>query len=202
MWGKVLIALVWVALHIWGTSKTLLGLTFDHNDTGFLPRTVMVSSSLLFLLSLYYPKTPMQNNLFFIDAYFIMYLSLFSMYMAQMPYLVVLGVFACLFAVSTSIKRSKETPVPEDKNYAPIVIGLAVFIIMAAFFSTGDTIDEYLNKTIKIEGINDSKLPKTNIEQKPSIFGIELFIPGVMGVFTYFLIKQAYREQRKQYVMI
>lgn len=200
MLGTVLISLVWVAMHIWGTSHTLIGLSFDDNDTAFLPRTVMVSSTLLFLMMLYYPDLPMQQKLFFINAYFIMYLCLFAMYMSQSPYLVVLGVFACFYAISQSIKLSKATPVPPQNNYAPVALGLTVFTLMCAFFSTGNTVDEYLNSTIKVDGIDDSALPESNIDRKPSIFGIEGFVPVVMGVFVYFLTKSAYSEQYKLHV--
>ena len=192
-------AIIWTVLHVYGTNKALLALSFDNTDTAFLPRTLMVSSVLIFTMSLMYPNLAFADSLFYINTYFLMYVSLFAMYMTQQPFLASLAVLMCFFGVAMSIKHSIGPPAPSSRTYTPFVMGGGAFVLLALFYFGGERLDSYLDEYIRIEGIDDSELPFTPLTEKPNIYGIEGFVPMVVGVFTFYITREAYHQKREIY---
>lgn len=192
-------AIIWTVLHVYGTNKALLALSFDNTDTAFLPRTLMVSSVLIFTMSLMYPNLAFADSLFYINTYFLMYVSLFAMYMTQHPFLASLAVLMCFFGIAMSIKHSVGPPVPSSRTYTPFVMGGTAFILLSLFYFGGERLDTYLDEYIRIEGIDDSKLPSNPLTEKPNIYGIEGFVPMVIGLFTFYITREAYQQKREIY---
>ena len=199
MWGTLLMAIIWTVLHVYGTSKALLALSFDNTNTAFLPRTLMVSSVLIFIMSVMYPNLAFADSLFYINTYFLMYVSLFAMYMTQEPFLASLAVLMCFFGVALSIKHSIGPPVPSNRTYTPFVLGATAFVLLTLFYFGGERLDTYLDETLRIQGIDESSLPSNMLSEKPNIYGIEGFVPIVIGLFTFYITREAYNQKRESY---
>ena len=199
MWGALLMAIIWTVLHVYGTNKALLALSFENTDTAFLPRTLMVSSVLIFTMSVMYPNLAFADALFFMNTYFLMYTSLFAMYMTQQPFFASLAVLMCFFGVALSIKNSVGPPVPSSRTYTPFLLGMTAFVLLTLFYFGGERLDTYLDETVRIEGIDDSKLPSSMLSEKPNIYGIEGFVPIVIGIFTFYITREAYQQKRERY---
>lgn len=194
MWLKLAVAIFFCAWHVYAVSKTLLALSFDEDDTAFLQRTLMVSTTMLFLLTVMAPDQPFRDSLFFVNSYFVMYMILLMSYITQSPYMTVIAVFACLFAISQSVLKS-DSVTPQWRNYAPHAIGFYVMVVLYAYYSTDPRVDSFLDNTIRIDGIAASRPPKNNMVTSTNVFGIEGFVPLFIGAVAFVVMSLAYEKR-------
>lgn len=186
-------ALFFCAWHVYGISKALPLLSSDYNDTAFLQRTLMVSTSMLFLMTIMAPDQTFRGALFFINSYFVMYMVLLLSYVTQSPYMTVVAVFACLFAISMSVVEARRVA-PRWRNYAPHATAVYVTLVMYAYYSDDEVVDTFLDNTIRIDGIAPSRKPYNAMAQRPNVFSIEGFVPLFMGCVAFTTLSLAYQK--------
>lgn len=195
MWLRLATALFFCAWHVYGISKALPALSSDYEDTAFLQRTLMVSTSMLFLMTLMAPDQSFRDALFFVNSYFVMYMVLLLSYITQSPYMMVIAVFACLFAISRSVVTA-HCVTPRWRNYAPHAIAVYVTLVMYAYYSEDKMVDEFLDNTIRIDGIAPSRKPHNTMAQRPNVFSVEGFVPVFMGCVAFATLSLAYQHQK------
>ncbi len=185
---RIVIALVFAVSQVYFVSDTFAKL--DGADTSFLPRTLMVSTSMMLALTLMWPSEHgTMNSLYYLFSYVMMYTSLVLMYVTQEPIMALFVFFSVILAIGQAVRKSPTW----SEGYTPTLIGLFFFLLSFAFFSYDSRVDELVNGLLKQENVDKSRLPVGYLSGDATILASPLVVSVIMGLFAYGYVTSAYR---------
>jgi hypothetical protein len=185
---RIGIALVFAVFQVYFVSETFTKL--DGVDTSFVPRTLMVSTSTLLLLTLMWPSEHgTMGSLYYLFWYVMMYAFLVLMYVTKEPIIALFVFFSVVLAIGQAIRKSPTW----SQGYTPVLIGFFFFLLSLAFFSHDSRVDELVNGLLKRENIDKSRLPVGYLSGDATILASPLVVSVIMGLFAYGYVTSAYR---------
>ena len=188
MWWRVILAVLFAGLQVWGISAAFTQYELNDTDTSFLPRSLLLSTTMLFMMMLMWPDTGMFVSRYYIFCYVMMYTWIVLMYITREPLLGIFAVFSALLAVGLSVRTSAGL----NESWAPLVWGVYVFVLVWVFYSDDKYVDDLVNLGTKRDNILPSKLPVGYLSGESSILAFPVVTAAIMGLFTFGYLRSAY----------
>ena len=185
---KIFIILLFLVLHVYFITSLFKELGLEDTDTSFLPRTLILSTSLVFMMGVMWPELEMRRNLYYIFSYILLYTALVIMYIMREPIIGLLAIFAAIFGVGMSIRASPSW----TTEYGNITWAVLVFFLVWAFYSENKSVDDMANSLTKGAHIKESVLPEGYLSGESSILAIPIVVAAILGLFTYGYYNSAY----------
>lgn len=178
---KFFMIAIFLVLHVYFITSSFKEFGLEGTDTSFLPRTLILSTSLVFMVSLMWPERETRVSLYYIFSYIALYTALVIMYIMREPIIGLLAIFAAIFGAGMAIRASPSWTM----TYGPIAWGLFIFLLVWAFFSDYKSVDDMANSITKGASINESVLPVGYLSGESTILASPLVVATIMGIFTY-----------------
>ena len=190
MLWRIVIAFIFVVMQVYFISEMFTTLELNGTDTSFLPRTLLLSTSMLVLLTLMWPSDHgTMRSLYFIFSYVMMYSFVVLMYITKEPIIALFVFFAVILAIGQAIRKSPDW----NEGFTPILVGLFCLVLSFMFFSSEDQVDELVNGVLRRDNIDESRLPSGYLSGDSTILASPLVVSVIMGGFAFGYISSAYR---------
>ena len=194
MAAQFLLALVFAAVHVYATTAAFTRLELNDSDTSFLPRTLLMSTTLVFMMCVMWPEHGARVSLYYIFSYALMYTAVSTMYITREPIIGLLAVFAAILGVGQAIRTSPSW----TSQFSPFIWAFVVFVLVFAFYTDDKYVDELADTFTLGEDIQDSVLPIGYLSGDSTILATPIVVAGIIGVFTYGYLSSAYKLQLVQ----